>query len=68
MPPKLYKIIKCNVRGESYTSGFVFANDANYDKTKGMKDYEEALEEIENQTGLVFRFKGGPSLVQYDQE
>lgn len=43
VPPKFYKIIKCNTKDSSYSSGFTFENKKV--DTSGMthKDFEEKL-------------------------
>ena len=40
VPPRLYKIIKCNTKDASYTSGFVFHNDSRIQNENILKQYE----------------------------
>ena len=46
VPPKLYKIIKCNKDKKSYASGFTFENSETFDNDKTLKTFEESLESI----------------------
>ena len=40
VPPKFYKIIKCNTKdNKSYASGFMFYNDQTFDNAKTLKQF-----------------------------
>lgn len=41
IPPKLYKIIKCNTGDKAYASGFTFLNSKTEDNSKNLSDFEE---------------------------
>lgn len=43
IPPKLYKIIKCNTTRTAYTSGFTFLNEETYDNHKPLAEFETPL-------------------------
>ena len=66
--PKLYKIIKCNTKSGSYTSGFTFLNSETYDNKKSLSSFETSLDEIESQTGMEFKLRTETPLTNYDQE
>lgn len=69
VPPRLYKIIKCNIQDKTYASGFTFYNEKTYDNAKNLSQFEQSIQEIQDQTGLVFTFKDKLTgkLSEYDQ-
>jgi DNA/RNA endonuclease G (NUC1) len=68
VPPRLYKIIKCNTNGKTYASGFVVENTKTFDNDKTLASFEEPIQSIENSTGLAFTFKDSLNgqLSEYD--
>lgn len=70
IPARLYKIIKCNRLDKSYASGFTFLNEKTLDNNKNLLDFEVPIEEIEDETGLLFNFKENLTgkLTEYDAE
>jgi hypothetical protein len=39
VPPRLYKIIKCNTKDKAYASGFTFLNERTYDNSKKLIEF-----------------------------
>lgn len=39
VPPRLYKIIKCNIKDQTYASGFTFYNEKTYDNSRNLSSF-----------------------------
>lgn len=52
VPDKLYKIIQCHCKGNSYYNGFTFYNEATQDNRSKLLDFKTTVSEIQTQTGL----------------